>query len=77
MGRFIINKKHWKHGHTERLHLLENSAADADVGGEGALLVDVSSLNGGLGGLEACNKVSLAETRPFGGGSYLPRPIFL
>lgn len=47
----------------ERLHLLENSAADADVGGEGALLVDVSSLNGGLGGLEACNKVSLAERR--------------
>ena len=34
-------------------NLLENSAADGDIGGEGALLVNVGSLDGGLGGLEA------------------------
>lgn len=57
MGRFIINKKHWKQpAEHKTLHLLENSSADTDIGGEGALLVDVSSLNGGLGSLEACNK---------------------
>jgi len=34
---------------------LENSATDGYVGGEGALVVDVLTLDGSLRGLEACN----------------------
>lgn len=34
-------------------YLLEDSAADGDVAGEGAFLVDVGTLDGGLRGLEA------------------------
>jgi hypothetical protein len=34
-------------------YLLENSSSDADVSGEGALLVDEGAFNGGLGSLEA------------------------
>ena len=36
---------------------LENLSANGDVAGEGALLVDVLTLNGGLGGLEAKTNV--------------------
>jgi hypothetical protein len=49
-------------------HLLEDSAADADVGGEGALLVNVGSLNSALGSLEAYTYqlgFTLQVTRPF------------
>ena len=41
-------------GRTLSKHLLEDSATDADVASEGALVFDVAALNGGLGGLEAC-----------------------
>ena len=34
--------------------LLEDSSTDGNVAGEGAFLVNVGSLDGGLGGLEAC-----------------------
>jgi len=37
-------------------YLLEDSASDGDVGGEGALLVDVASLDSLSGGLEAYNR---------------------
>ena len=35
------------------LHLLEDSSTDADVAGEWAFLINVSSLNSGGWGLEA------------------------
>ncbi len=34
-------------------HSLQNSSSDGDIAGEGALLVDVVSLNGVSGGIEA------------------------
>jgi hypothetical protein len=52
----IINKYHWRQNNArdhEIEDLLEDSATDADIGGEGALLVDVAALNSGLGSLEA------------------------
>jgi len=36
--------------------LLENSATDADVGSEGALLVHILTIDSALGGLEAYRK---------------------
>ena len=51
---------------------LEDSATDGDVRGEWALLVDVLTLDGGLGSLETCTQsVSLRHS------FYLPSPIFL
>ena len=41
--------------------LLEDSAADGDVAGEGALLVDVLALNSGRGRLEACNHNNISN----------------
>ena len=45
---------HQRASEKQRGNLLEDSAADADVAGEGALLVNVGAFNGSLGGLEAC-----------------------
>ena len=42
--------------HTSLDYLLEDSAADGHIAGEGALLVNVLTLDGGLRGLEAYKK---------------------
>ena len=58
MGENIAQR--WK------LDLLEDSASDADITGEGTLLVDVGTLDGGLGGLEAESNL-LVESDTGGG----------
>ena len=44
--------------------LLEDSSSNADISGEGALMVDVVTLNGGLRGLEACTVQTPQLERP-------------
>ena len=54
-------------GHLHLDHLTaEDAATDGDVSGEGALLVDVAAVDGGLGGLEA--QTSVLEVTDTSGG---------